>query len=101
MQTGKARSRPNGSLLIVPTSEACGVKYLLRMATRLALSQVELVHDVILSREPITTSQITGVARCGERSVSDIRLKLRLSYLVQPEHLLTMSDGEEVSLCQC
>ena len=48
------------------------------MAPRLAFSQIDLVRDMILSREPLTTSQIAGAARCIERSVSNIRLKLRL-----------------------
>lgn len=80
MQTRKAGSRPDrsGTLWTIPNSESCGVKYLLRMAPRLALSQVELVRDMILSREPLTTSQIAGAACCSERSVSNIRLNLRL-----------------------
>lgn len=101
MQTHKAGSRPDqsGTLLIIPNSEACGVNYLLKMAPRLALSQVELVRDMILSREPLTTSQIAGAANCSECSVSNIRLKL--DCLVQPEHPLTMLDAEGVSLCRC
>lgn len=48
------------------------------MAPRLALSQVGLVRDMILSGEPLSTAQIARAANCSERSVSNIRSKLRL-----------------------
>ena len=85
MQTHKAGSQPDrsGSLLIIPNSEACGVNYRLKMAPRLALSQVKLVCDMILSREPLTTSQIAGAARCSERSVSNISLKAKIVWYSQ------------------
>jgi transposase len=52
--------------------------YYNKMAPRLALSQVELARDMTLSREPLTNPQIAKAVRCSERSVTNIRLNLRL-----------------------
>ena len=46
------------------------------MAPRLAVSQLDLIRDALLSSPPLTTSQIAGIADCSPRSVRTIRSNL-------------------------
>jgi hypothetical protein len=48
------------------------------MAPRLAISQLILIRDMLVSGEPLTASQIAEAASCSERSVKNIRSNLRL-----------------------
>ncbi|GFG19955.1 hypothetical protein IFM5058_10397 [Aspergillus udagawae] len=48
------------------------------MAPRLSLLQVEIARDMILSKEPLTNTEIARVAQCSERSVTNIRRNLKL-----------------------
>lgn len=48
------------------------------MAPRLAVSQLILIRDMLISGEPLTASQIAEAAGCSERSVKNIRSNLRL-----------------------
>lgn len=46
------------------------------MAPRLAVSQLDLIRDALISSPPLTTSQIARIADCSPRSVRTIRLNL-------------------------
>ena len=46
------------------------------MAPRLAVSQLDLIRDALLSSPPLTTSQIARIADCSPRSVRTIRSNL-------------------------
>lgn len=48
------------------------------MAPRLAISQLILIRDMLVSGEPLTASQIAEAAGCSERSIKNIRSNLRL-----------------------
>lgn len=46
------------------------------MASRLAVSQLDLIGDALISSPPLTTSQIARIADCSPRSVRTIRSNL-------------------------
>ncbi|EED12792.1 hypothetical protein TSTA_053100 [Talaromyces stipitatus ATCC 10500] len=55
------------------------------MAPRLAVSQLILIRDMLVSGEPFTASQIAVAAGCSER------------YLAVSEHLQIVSVADEAS----
>ena len=49
-----------------------------RMAPYLALSTLELIHDMINSDEPLTTFQMAAAAGCSKRAIKRIHSNLKL-----------------------
>lgn len=46
------------------------------MAPRLALSKIQLIYDMLISREELTIAQITNTAECSRKAIYYIRSNL-------------------------
>lgn len=65
------------------------------MAPRLALSQLELIRDMMISGEPFTASQIAEAAGYSEQSIKISALIY--GCLAGSEHLRIVSVADEAS----